>query len=148
MFTSGLAQLIVNDAQSCDSGEYTCVAVNSNDRISTTGFLTVYHSPGFNVTAPKIPSAHSLSLMSTDRGFNRSALSDRLYSRNNDNFRTHSKFGLDDTDANRYPKNPKFVTGIIADDVATYGGTIALQVRVRGLYTHMSNESFLYFIVT
>ncbi|VVC32965.1 Hypothetical protein CINCED_3A023493 [Cinara cedri] len=142
MFTNGLAQLIVDNAQSCDSGEYSCVAVNSSDRISTTGFLTVYTSPAsvFRATAPKVSSSPSLALsLSTDCGFKRPARSDRLYLWNGDDFRTYSKFTsygdwstATENPANRYPKYPKFVTSIIADDVATYGGTIALQVRVQG----------------
>lgn len=124
----------MDNAQSCDSGEYTCVAFNSRDRISTTGFLTVYTSPSM-FAAPERPVESS----SAPRG-------DSLYAWNGDDFRhgggNKSLTGhycrrgwqtSDDAAASRCsPKYPKFVTGIIADDVATYGGTIAFHVRVQG----------------
>ncbi|XP_008180551.1 titin isoform X2 [Acyrthosiphon pisum] len=128
-YDGGLAQLIVDNAQSGDSGEYTCVATNGRDRISTTGFLTVYTSPSVFRKPLLQP---SLSVEGTESGRG-------LYSRTSHDFRLSAndkfdfgcqKFGGDL--ATRRPEYPKFVSSIIADDVATYGGTIALQVRVQG----------------
>lgn len=132
-YINGLAQLIVENAQSCDSGEYTCVATNSRDRISTTGYLTVYTSPlVFGAT----PNRRCLSM----EGFKHSALTDRPYLwTNNDNLRSNFTYKYNNNDwrlseniSSRCPRYPKFVTSIIADDIATYGGTIALQVRIQG----------------
>lgn len=119
-YTGGLAQLIIDDAQCCDSGEYTCVAVNSRDRVTTTGFLTVYMSPS-TFGAPRKSPMKSVTCPEVFRP------QDRLYSW------TGSEYGDWSNDfTSRHPKYPKFLTGIIADDVVTSGGTIALQVRVRG----------------
>lgn len=124
-YNRGLAQLTVDDAQCCDSGEYTCVAVNNRDRITTTGFLTVYTSPStFGALSKPSPTCAEVFRPQ-----------DRLYSWNSEDVRHRAiVFGSDyDCSADaRHPKYPKFVTGIIADDVVTSGGTIALQVRVRG----------------
>lgn len=131
-YTNGIAQLIVDNVQSGDSGEYTCVAINSQDRVTTTGFLTVYTSP--SVFGAKGSVQQSLSVDS----FNKLSRLDPHYLWNGDDLR-HKSFNnnydwrLSD-DTSRYPKYPKFMTSIIADDIATYGGTIALQVRVQGLY--------------
>ncbi|CAI6343292.1 unnamed protein product [Macrosiphum euphorbiae] len=128
-YDGGLAQLIVDNAQSGDSGEYTCVATNGRDRISTTGFLTVYTSPSV-FRKPLLQPSLSVDGIESSRG---------LYSRTSHDFRLSAndkfdfgcqKFGGDL--ATRRPEYPKFVSSIIADDVATYGGTIALQVRVQG----------------
>lgn len=132
-FTNGLAQLIIDDAQSGDSGEYTCVAVNSEDRITTTGFLTVYTSPTmFGITPKKTLQSASLSM---DRF--KSTNLDRLYQWSGHDLQQNFRISSDwqsSNDVLRYPKYPKFVTSIIADDITTYGGTIALQVRVQGQY--------------
>ncbi|XP_025203950.1 uncharacterized protein LOC112600845 isoform X2 [Melanaphis sacchari] len=128
-YDGGLAQLIINNAQSGDSGEYTCVAINSRDRISTTGFLTVYTSPSvFN--KPLLQPSLSVDSIESSRG---------VYSRTNHNFRlpANSKFDFGSRNfgsdlVSRRPEYPKFISSIIADDVATCGGTIALQVRVQG----------------
>lgn len=131
-YTNGLAQLIIDDAQSGDSGEYTCVAVNSGDRISSTGFLTVYTSPTVFGAAPK-RSLQTASLSA--EGFKTASL-DKLYLWSGDDLRQSFRIGSggwrSSDDTSRYPKYPKFVTTILADDVATYGGTIALQVQVQG----------------
>uniref|UniRef100_A0A2S2QNT5 Muscle M-line assembly protein unc-89 n=1 Tax=Sipha flava TaxID=143950 RepID=A0A2S2QNT5_9HEMI len=130
-FTNGLAQLIIDNAQSGDSGEYTCVAVNSGDRISTTAFLTVYTSPTLFGVAPK-RSLQPASL-SAD-GFKSTSL-DRLYQWSGDDLRRNFRITSDWRSCNdvlRYPKYPKIVTTVITDDITTYGGTIALQVRVQG----------------
>ncbi|KAL4119648.1 hypothetical protein QTP88_012442 [Uroleucon formosanum] len=128
-YDGGLAQLIVENAQSGDSGEYTCVASNARDRISTTGFLTVYTSPSV-FRKPLLQPSLSVDGIESGRG---------LYSWTSNDFRLSAndkfdfgcqKFG--NGLANRRPEYPKFVSSIIADDVATYGGTIALQVRVQG----------------
>lgn len=120
-YSGGLAQLIVDNAQSGDSGEYTCVAANGRDRISDTGYLTVYTSPSV-FRRPLLQPSSSADGIESGRG---------LYSRTEFDFGSR-KFGGDLT--SRRPEYPKFVTSIIADDVATYGGTIALQVRVQGQY--------------
>lgn len=124
----------MDNVQSGDSGEYMCVAVNSQDRISTTGFLTVYTSP--SVFGAKRSVQQLLSVES----FNKSARFDPRYLWNGDDlryngnsFNNNYNWSLSDN-TSRCFKYPKFVTSIIADDVATYGGTIALQVRVQGLY--------------
>jgi len=130
-YEAGLAQLIVDNAQSGDSGEYTCVATNGRDRISTTGFLTVYTSPSV-FRKPLLQPSLSVDGIESGRG---------LYPRTSHDFRLSAndkfdfgcqKFGGDLS--TRRPEYPKFVSSIIADDVATYGGTIALQVRVQGQY--------------
>lgn len=128
-YDGGLAQLIINNAQSGDSGEYTCVAANSRDRISTTGFLTVYTSPSV-FRKPLLQPSLSVDNIEYSRG---------VYSRTSHDFRLPAnakfdfgsrKFGSDLI--SRRPEYPKFVSSIIADDVATCGGTIALQVRLQG----------------
>lgn len=132
-YINGLAQLIVENAQSCDSGEYTCVATNSRDRVSTTGYLTVY-------TSPLIIGAASNGRCLSAESFTKSTRPDQLYLwTNDDDFRSNTMYQNNNYDlrssdniASRCPKYPKFVTSIIADDIATYGGTIALQVRVQG----------------
>ncbi|XP_050063770.1 uncharacterized protein LOC114128407 isoform X2 [Aphis gossypii] len=128
-YDGGLAQLIIDNAQSGDSGEYTCVAANSRDRISTTGFLTVYTSPSV-FRKPLLQPSLSVDNIEYSRG---------AYSRTSHDFRLPAnakfdfgsrRFGSDLV--SRRPEYPKFVSSIIADDVATCGGTIALQVRVQG----------------
>ncbi|XP_060843292.1 uncharacterized protein LOC132923359 isoform X6 [Rhopalosiphum padi] len=128
-YDGGLAQLIIDNAQSGDSGEYTCVAANNSDRISTTGFLTVYTSPSVFRKPLLQP---SLSVDSFESGHG-------AYSRTSHDLRlpTNAKFDFGcrkfESDlVSRRPEYPKFVSSIIADDVATCGGTIALQVRVQG----------------
>lgn len=119
-YTDGLAQLYVDDVRGCDSGQYTCVASNGRDRISTTGFLTVYTSPSaFGARTPP-PVAQSI--------VDRSTISSTW----------HGRSSRSDLDLFQWPttqRGPRFLTGMIADDVATYGGTIALQVRVQGKHT-------------
>lgn len=140
-YDGGLAQLIVDNAQSGDSGEYTCVASNGRDRISTTGFLTVYTSPSV-FRKPLLQPSLSVDGIESGR---------RLYSQTSHDFRFSvndkfdfgcQKFGGDLTI--RRPEYPKFVSSIIADDVATYGGTIALQVRVQGQYWSLYKIKYIY----
>lgn len=131
-----MAQLIVENAQSCDSGEYSCVVSNNHDRITTSGYLTVYTSPiVFGAKRPNLSSSLFDGLKST--GF------DRLYVWTGDGGvirRYGDKYGISDDRRwssmdeakSTYPKHPKFVTGVIADDMVTHGGTISLQVRVQG----------------
>ncbi|XP_022161453.1 uncharacterized protein LOC111027387 isoform X2 [Myzus persicae] len=128
-YDGGLAQLIIENAQSGDSGEYTCVASNGRDRISTTGFLTVYTSPSVFRKPLQQPSL-SVDSIESGRGlYSRTSHDFRLSSNDKFDF-SYQKFAGDL--ASRRPEYPKFVSSIIADDVATYGGTIALQVRVQG----------------
>ncbi|XP_026808599.1 uncharacterized protein LOC113550868 isoform X2 [Rhopalosiphum maidis] len=128
-YDGGLAQLIIDNAQSGDSGEYTCVAANSSDRISTTGFLTVYTSPSVFRKPLLQPSLSVDSFESGCGAYSRTSHNLRLPANAKFDFGCR-KFGSDLVC--RRPEYPKFVSSIIADDVATCGGTIALQVRVQG----------------
>lgn len=132
-YAGGVARLIVENAQSRDSGEYTCVAVNDRDRASTTGFLTVYTSPSV-FGAPNRPSPVDTVAVVNKRFDSRYAWTGDDILRPGKSAAGHycTDWRTADDVARRRPKYPSFVTSVIADDVATYGGTIALQVRVQG----------------
>ncbi|XP_050422462.1 titin homolog isoform X2 [Adelges cooleyi] len=134
-YDNGIAQLIIENARNCDSGEYTCVAMNTQDRVTTTGFLTVYTSPtifGGSPASKSLTSSYSVD------GYT-SKYVDKLYVWNSDDLRQKTKYDWRSFDES--PRYPKFMSSVIADNIATYGGTIALQVRVQG--TPLPNITWL-----
>ncbi|XP_050541447.1 myosin light chain kinase, smooth muscle-like isoform X2 [Daktulosphaira vitifoliae] len=125
-YDNGIAQLVIENAQNCDTGEYTCVAMNTQDRVTTRAFLTVYTSPtvfGASLITRQLTSSFS------NNGY-KSKYFDKLHVWNSDDLRLKTKYDWHSLD--EISKYPKFISSILADDVATYGGTIALQVKVQG----------------